>query len=44
MKPEKERSIQWGSDVNAVAALLEGVGPEDVIEDVLGSTGAEVPL
>lgn len=44
VKPEKERSIQWGSDVNAVAALLEGVGPEDVIEDVLGSTGAEVPL
>jgi len=36
--------MQWGSDVDAVAALLEGVGPEEVIEDVLGSCGAEVPL
>lgn len=44
MKPEKERSMQWGSDLDAVAAVLEGIGPEDVIEDVLGSTGAEVPL
>jgi hypothetical protein len=36
--------MQWGSDVDVVAALLEGIGPEDVIEDVLGSSGAEVPL
>lgn len=36
--------MQWGSDLAAVEALLEGVGPEEVIEDVLGSTGAEVPL
>jgi len=36
--------MQWGSDVDAVAALLEGIGPEEVIEDVLGSSGAEVPL
>jgi hypothetical protein len=36
--------MQWGSDVDAVAALLEGVGPEDVIEDVLGTSGPEVPL
>lgn len=42
--PERERSMQWGSDVDAVAALLEGVGPEEVIEDVLGSSGAEAPL
>ncbi|KAK4163545.1 hypothetical protein QBC43DRAFT_319277 [Cladorrhinum sp. PSN259] len=35
-KPEKERSVQWGSDVAAIEVLLEGIGPEDVIEDVLG--------
>jgi hypothetical protein len=38
----KERSMQWGSDLNTVAAALEGVGPETVIEDVLGMV--EVPL
>lgn len=42
--PEKERSMQYGSDLDAIREILEGVGPEDVIEDVLGSTGAEVPL
>lgn len=40
--PEKERSMQWGSDINAVTAALEGVGPETVIDDVLGMV--EVPL
>jgi len=44
VRPECERSMQYGSDVDAVAALLEGIGAEDVIEDVLGSTGAEAPL
>lgn len=44
VRPERERSMQWGSDVDAVAALLEGIGPEDVIEDVLGNSGAEAPL
>jgi hypothetical protein len=44
VKPEKERSIQWGSNLDAVAAILEGVGAEDVIEDVLGPSGAEAPL
>ncbi|TVY57913.1 hypothetical protein LCER1_G001182, partial [Lachnellula cervina] len=44
VQPEKERSMQWGSDVDAVAALLDGIGAEDVIEDVLGSAGAETPL
>ncbi|KAL2075640.1 hypothetical protein VTL71DRAFT_583 [Oculimacula yallundae] len=44
VQPEKERSMQWGSDVDAIAALLEGIGAEDVIEEVLGTTGAEVPL
>ncbi len=32
-----ERSMQWGSEKAAVEALLDGVSPEDVIEDVLGS-------
>lgn len=36
--------MQWGSEVDAVAALLEGVGPQEVIEDILGSAGAEAPL
>ncbi|KAK4192875.1 hypothetical protein QBC35DRAFT_481998 [Podospora australis] len=36
---DKERSMQWGSELGAVNALLEDVGPEDVIEEVLGSVG-----
>jgi hypothetical protein len=44
VSPEKERSMQWGSDVDAVAALLDGIGAEDVIEEVLGTSGAEAPL
>jgi hypothetical protein len=44
VQPEKERSMQWGSNVDAVASLLEGIGAEDVIEDVLGIAGAETPL
>lgn len=35
-RAERERSVQWGSEVNAVAALLEGVGVEEVVEEVLG--------
>ncbi|KAI0471654.1 hypothetical protein GGR56DRAFT_677544 [Xylariaceae sp. FL0804] len=31
----EERSLQWGSDPAAVAALLRGVQPADVVEDVL---------
>lgn len=38
--PERERSMQWGSEPAAVEAILEGVGPEDVIEDVLGMVTA----
>ncbi len=34
--------MQWGSDLEAVTEVLEGVGPEDVIDDVLGLV--EVPL
>ncbi|KAI1738509.1 hypothetical protein F4680DRAFT_425114 [Xylaria scruposa] len=40
--PERERSMQWGSDLEAVKALLEDVQPEDVVEDVLGTV--DVPL
>lgn len=44
VKPEKERSMQYGSDLEAVTEILQGVGAEEVIEDVLGSSGAEAPL
>jgi hypothetical protein len=40
--PERERSMQWGSSLEAVKAVLEGVTPEDVIEEVLQSV--EAPL
>lgn len=40
--PYKERSMQWGSDLDAVAESLEGIGPSDVIEEVLAMV--EVPL
>ncbi|KAK1831550.1 hypothetical protein QBC39DRAFT_425927 [Podospora conica] len=36
VRAEKERSMQWGSELEAIEAVLEGVGAEDVIEDVLG--------
>ncbi|KAG5950228.1 hypothetical protein E4U53_005356 [Claviceps sorghi] len=35
--PENERSMQWGSHLDAVAALLDGLGPEQVIDDVLNT-------
>jgi MoxR-like ATPase len=34
---DNERSLMWGSDVEAVREMLEGVTVEDVIEDVLAS-------
>lgn len=40
--PDKERSMQWGSELAAVDAILDGLGPEDVIEDVLSMVA--VPL
>jgi hypothetical protein len=40
--PEDERSMQWGSSLEAVKAVLDGVTEEDVIEEVLQSV--EVPL
>ncbi|OIW29804.1 hypothetical protein CONLIGDRAFT_680620 [Coniochaeta ligniaria NRRL 30616] len=38
--PERERSVQWGSELAAVEAVLDGVGAGDVIEDVLGMVTA----
>lgn len=40
--PERARSVQWGSNIDAVASSLEGIGPDAVIDDVLESV--EVPL
>lgn len=40
--PTKERSVQWGSKVAAVEQLLEGIGPEEVMEDVIDLV--DVPL
>ncbi|KAF2126675.1 hypothetical protein P153DRAFT_369340 [Dothidotthia symphoricarpi CBS 119687] len=40
--PENERSMQWGSSLDAVKAVLDGVTVEDVIEEVLQSI--EEPL
>ena len=39
---ENERSMQWGSDINAVSAMLDGISGEDIVEEVLGMV--EVPL
>lgn len=44
MKPENERSVQWGSDISAVEAALQGVGPDDIIEDVVNKSGLEALL
>lgn len=39
---ETERSLQWGSDPQALKNVLQGISIEDVIEDVLSSV--EKPL
>jgi hypothetical protein len=39
---ERERSMQWGSDVDAVRELLEGIGPEEVLEQVLSQVAVPV--
>ncbi|KAI4243600.1 MAG: hypothetical protein L6R40_003424 [Gallowayella cf. fulva] len=39
---ERDRSLQYGSDLAAVRAALEGMTPESVIEDVLAAV--ETPL
>ena len=40
--PATERSMQWGSDLDAVAAEIEGATPESIIEDILAMV--ECPL
>lgn len=42
VEPARERSMQWGSELGAIERLLDGWGPEDVIEEVLGMVGAPV--
>lgn len=37
VRPAQERSMQWGSRPEAVEAYLEGIGPEDVMEEVLAT-------
>lgn len=34
-QPDQERSMQWGSQLDAVQAYLEEFGPEDVMDEVL---------
>lgn len=41
-RPRQERSMQYGSELAAVTAMLEGITPEHVIQEVL--TAVEVPL
>lgn len=41
-KPEAERSIQYGSDLKAVSAILQGFTSERVIEEVLQSVEAPI--
>jgi hypothetical protein len=33
--------MQWGSDVEAVKKVLRGVGPDEIIEDVVNKSGIE---
>lgn len=40
--PERERSVQYGSNVAAVRQYMDGLTPEDVIETVLAKV--ECPL
>jgi MoxR-like ATPase len=42
MSPENERSMQWGSQLEAVEEMLEGMGSEEVIEDVIELVTAPV--
>ena len=42
LEPEDERSVQYGSDLKAVSAVLRGYYPSRVIEEVLASV--EIPV
>ena len=39
---DKERSMQWGSRLEAVEAMLQGVGPEEVLDEVMTMVTAPV--
>lgn len=40
-KPEDDRSLQYGSDLETVSRVLANVGPEEILESVLA---LEAPL
>lgn len=42
VEPARERSMQWGSELGAIETLLEGWGPEEVVEEVLQMVDAPV--
>lgn len=44
VRPENERSMQWGSELEVVEALLKDISPDDIIEDVVNKSGVEVLL
>ena len=41
-RPETERSVQYGSQLSAVSALIQGYTPGQVIEEVLDLV--EIPI
>ncbi|EGD96648.1 hypothetical protein TESG_04082 [Trichophyton tonsurans CBS 112818] len=41
-KPQQDRSMMYGSDINAVEKILSSVTPESIVEDVLAEV--EAPL
>lgn len=42
VEPGRERSMQWGSELVAIERRLDGWGPEDVLDEVLGMVAAPV--
>ena len=42
LEPEAERSIQYGSDLKAVSAVLKEYHPSKVIEEILASV--DIPV
>lgn len=42
VEPGRERSMQWGSELAAIERLLDGWGPEDVLDEVLSMVAAPV--
>lgn len=41
-KPQEDRSMMYGSDINAVEKILLSATPESIVEDVLAEV--EAPL